>query len=135
MPETWTLTLEPDRYGREQSRTVNLTIDIRDFKNRAGFAYLLMAANPHLSVRDIQAVLTAVGAEHERPVGWISRRRWLFHGVGNAGAKQDADGKDKEARRLMAENPHRSNRQLVYLLRENGISRSREWVRKHRTGN
>jgi hypothetical protein len=133
MPDTWTLTLgEPDRYGREQARTVNLTIDIRDFKDKAGFAYLLMAANPHLSVRDTQAVLAAVGEQHERPVGWISRRRWLFHGKGMVGAKRNADGKDEKARRIMEENPRLSSRQMAYLLRENGIRRSREWVRRNR---
>jgi len=133
MPDTWTLTLgEPDRYGREQARTVNLTIDIRDFKDKAGFAYLLMAANPHLSVRDTQAVLAAVGEQHERPVGWISRRRWLFHGKGTVGAKRNADGKDEKARRIMEENPRLSSRQMAYLLRENGIRRSREWVRRNR---
>lgn len=133
MRDTWTLTLgEPDRYGREQTRTVNLTIDIRDFKDKAGFAYLLMAANPHLSVRDTQDVLAAVGEQHERPVGWISRRRWLFHGKGKSGPKLNSDGKDEKARRIMEENPRLSSRQMVYLLREKGIRRSREWVRKNR---
>jgi hypothetical protein len=135
-PETWTLTLgEPDRYGNEQTRTVNITLDIRDFKDRAGFAYLVMAANPHLSVRDIQEVLAAVGEQHERPVGWISRRRWLFHGTGKSGMKRNADGKDEKAHALMAANPRLSNRQMVYLLREKGIRRSREWVRQHRVDN
>jgi hypothetical protein len=132
MPETWTLTLEPDRYGREQTRTVNLTIDIRDFKDKAGFAYLVMAANPHLSVRDIQEVLAGVGEQHERPVGWISRRRWLFHGTGKTGPKRDSDGRDETARRIMEENPRLSSRQMVYLLRKSGIGRSREWVRQNR---
>jgi hypothetical protein len=133
MPDTWALTLGvPDRYGREQVRTVNLTIDIRDFKDKAGFAWLVMAANPHLSVRDIQEVLANVGEQHERPVGWISRRRWLFHGTGNAGAKRNADGLDEMARRIMEENPRMSNRQMAALLREEGIRRSPEWVRKHR---
>lgn len=135
MPDTWTLTLGPDRYGREQVRTVNLTIDIRDFKDRAGFAWLVMAANPHLSVRDIQEVLANVGEQHERPVGWISRRRWLFHGTGKPGAKENADGLDGKARKILADNPRLSNRQMAYLLRENGIRRSPEWVRKHRGAN
>lgn len=133
MPDTWTLTLgEPDRYGREQTRTVNLTIDIRDFRDKAGFAYLVMAANPHLSVRDIQEVLAVVGEQHERPVGWISRRRWLFHGTGKTGMKRNADGKDGMACALMADNPRLSNRQTVYVLRNSGIRRSREWVRQNR---
>jgi len=133
MPETWTLTLgEPDRYGREQTRTVNLTIDIRDFKDKAGFAWLVMAANPHLSVRDLQEVLANVGEEHERPVGWISRRRWLFHGTGKAGANANVDGLDEKAHKIMEENPRMSSLKLAYLLRKNGVPRSKEWVRKHR---
>jgi hypothetical protein len=134
-PDTWTLTLEPDRYGREQVRTVNLTIDIRDFKDKPGFAWLVMAANPHLSVRDIQTVLESVGEQHERPVGWISRRRWLFHGKGRTGAKPNADGLDEKAFRIMKESPRLSNRQLTHTLKGYGINRSREWVRRNRTGN
>ena len=135
MPDTWILTLgEPDRYGREQTRIVNLTIDIRDFKDKAGYPWLLMAANPQLSVRDTQEVLAAVGEQHERPVGWISRRRWLFHGKGKTGAKQNADGLDEKAFKIMAENPRASNRQMVYILRKHRIRRSREWVRRNRVG-
>jgi hypothetical protein len=107
-------------------------IDIADFKDRAGFAYLLMAANPQLTVRDTQAVLSNVGEQHERPAGWISRRRWLFHGLGKTGMKPNADGQDERARLLMVENPHLSSRQTVYLLREHGIRRDKTWVLKNR---
>jgi len=131
--DTWTLTLDKlDRYGREQVRTVNLTIDIRDFKERAGFAWLLMAANPHLSITDIQEVLTNVGEQHARPVGWITRRRWLFHGNGKVGARPNADSLDEKARTIMAENPSLSSRKLAYTLRKNGVPRGKDWVRQHR---
>jgi hypothetical protein len=133
MADTWTLTLdEPDRYGREQVRTVNLTIDIRDFKDKAGFAHLVMAANPHLSVRDIQAVLLNVGEQHERPVGWISRHIWMYRGRGNRGARPNADGQDERAREIMAKHPRLSCRQMAYTLRQHGIRRSPEWVRQNR---
>jgi hypothetical protein len=56
----------------------------------------------------------------------------MFHGKGKAGAKRNADGLDEKARKIMEENPRLSSRQMVYLLRENGIRRSREWVRKNR---
>lgn len=132
MPKNWTLTITNKR-GREQTRTVNLTIDIRDFKDKAGFAYLVIAANPHLSLRDTQEVLAGVGEQHARPFGWIRRRRWMFHDTRTGvGQKPNADGKDEKARRIMAANPHLSNRQLVYLLKQHGIIRSREWVRKNR---
>ena len=133
MAKTWTLTLEPDRYGREQVRTISLTIDdISVFKDRAVFPWLLMAANPNLSQRDTQAVLSAVGEQHDRPVGWISRRRWMIHGKGKSGARRNVDGLDEKARTIMEENPRLSNRQMVHLLRENGVPRSREWVRRNR---
>lgn len=131
--KSWKLTYdEPDRYGRKRVRTVNRIIDIADFKDQAGFAYLLMAANPQLSVRDTQAVLSNIGEQHERPAGWISRRRWLFHGKGEAGRKPNADGQDKRAQQIMAENPHLSSRQTVYRLRKHGIRRDKNWVIKHR---
>ncbi len=132
--KTWTLTYdEPDRRGCKRIRTVNRIIDIADFKDKAGFAWLVMAANPQLSIRDIQEVLANVGEQHERPYGWLSRRRWLFHdAAGKTGPKRDVDGKDEKARQIMGDNPHVSNRQMVFLLRKNGIRRSREWVRKNR---
>ena len=133
MPDTWTLTLEPDRRGREQTRTVNLTIDIRDFKDKAIFPWLLMAANPHLSLRDTQSVLANVGEQHERSLGWLSRRRWMIHGKGKRGVRANADGQDDRARAIMAENPKLSNRQMAWLLRhEYGVKRGAEWVRVNR---
>jgi hypothetical protein len=134
MPDTWTLTLDKrDRYGREQVRTVNLTIDIREFKERAGFAWLLMAANPHLSVRDIQEVLANVGEEHERPIGWISRRRWMFHGKGQPGCQVNPQ-QAADAQKIMDDNPTASARRLAAMFRAGGLPFSREYARKHRVG-
>ncbi|MGO9937181.1 MAG: hypothetical protein ACLPH3_05875 [Terracidiphilus sp.] len=129
--DTWTLTTE--RYGTTENRTVNLFIDIRDFKDKAGFAWLLMAANPQLSVRELQEVLSNVGAEHERPVGWLSRRRWMFHGKGSAGRKTDV-AKAQKARRIMDANPNASARQLAAMFRHAGLGLSREYARRHRVG-
>lgn len=136
MADTWTLTLdEPDRYGRERVRTVSLTIDIRDFKDKAVFPWLVMAANPHLSMRDIQVVLANVSEQHERSLGWLSRRRWMIHGKGKRGGRANADGQDERARAIMAANPKLSNRQMARLLREDyGIRRGPEWVRVNRVG-
>ena len=63
-------------------------------------------------------MLSEVGEQHERPLGWISRRRWLFLGTGESGRKPNADGMDEKARQIMAENPHLSGRQTGVLLRD-----------------
>lgn len=129
---TWKLTLaKPDRYGRKQVRTVNLAIDIRDFKDKAGFVWLLMAANPDLSIRNLQEVLEAVDEKHMRPLGWLSRRRWLFHGTGTSHGKGNRDGLDGRAYRIMRENRGVSSRKMSRILLAAGIRRSRDWVLKH----
>jgi hypothetical protein len=128
---TWTLQIE--RRGKMVDRTVNLSIDIRDFVGKAGFAWLLMAANPQLSVREIQEVLANVGAEHERPIGWISRRRWMFHGTGKPGYQVDPQ-QAADAQTIMDANPTASNRQLAAMFRAAGLSFSRDYARKHRVG-
>lgn len=131
--KTWKMTCaERDRYGRKRVRTVNRIIDIADFTGRAGFAYLLMAANPDLTIRDTQEVLSLVGEQHERPAGWLSRRRWMFHGLGKTGRKPNADGMDEVARRILAEDPTLSCRQAVAKLRNLGIRRTKEWAQKNR---
>lgn len=56
----------------------------------------------------------------------------MFHGTGKVGAKQNADGLDEKAFKIMEDNLRISNRQMVHVLPDKGISRSREWVRKNR---
>ena len=69
---TWKFTLgKLDRYGRKQVRTVKLTIDVLDFKDRPGFALLLIAANPDLSSRDIQACCRKLGSN--RASAWLDQ--------------------------------------------------------------
>jgi hypothetical protein len=134
MPDAWTLTLEPDRYGREQVRTVNLTIDIREYKDKAIFPYLLMAANPALSMRDIQEVLLGVDERLKRPLGWLSRRRWLIHGKGSKGKPggQINPQQATAAQKIMDDNPTASTRRLAFMFRAAGLPFSREYARKYR---
>lgn len=122
----------PDRYGREQVRTVNHVLNIEDFKETPGFAWLVIAANPHLSATEIQALLKLTGEQHWRSASWIGRHRWLFKAGGKPGAKRNLDGLDDRAHRIMQENPRLSCRQMAYLLRQRGVPRSAEWVRKNR---
>jgi hypothetical protein len=122
-----------DWQGREISREVNLTLDIRNFKGRAGMPWLIMAANVHLSINDLLEVMAAYG--YERTRSWVSRRRWIFfdaHYVRNAGGVRNVDGQGARAYRIMDEHPHVSARELARILRENGIRRGKDWVLKNR---
>ncbi len=120
----------PEWRGKRETRVVNQTLDIRDFEGRPGFALLLIAANRHLSVADVLAYLKMLGVGRSR--NWVTRRRWLFHDEAGQGAKADADGKDARALKIMAANPTLSLRDVSRLLSEAGITRSRDWVRRHR---
>jgi len=131
---TGTLRWESDS-GKEMSRPVNFIIDIRDYKGRAGFPWLVIAANPHLSVNALWWWLWSEGGKNKRGESWIKRRRWLFQDpekAGAAGGQANADGKDGRAVKIMRENPTMSARGLVRLLKENGIRRGKDWVLKHK---
>jgi hypothetical protein len=116
--------------GKTETKPVKQTIDIRDFKGRPGFALLLIAANPHLSVTDILECLRLYGVGRSRT--WVTRRRWLFHDEAGQGAKADMDGKDSAARAIMVSNPRLSLRDMAVLLAENGIVRGKDWIRRNR---
>ncbi|MGA7523547.1 MAG: hypothetical protein WBW84_13925 [Acidobacteriaceae bacterium] len=108
---------------------------MQDFKATPGYAWLVIAANPHLSAADIQTFLTLAGSRHWRSTSWISRHRWLFRQPGDnaaSGPKVNRDGRDADALAFIAENTVCSSRQLSAMLKEVGIKRSAEWVRRHR---
>lgn len=134
MSESSKMTLGwPDRWGREQVRKINHVINIEDFKDKPGFAWLVIAANPHLSASDIQTFLELMGEQHWRSTSWIGRHRWLFQGNSKPGTKPNADGLDKRAYSIIRDYPRMSSRQLAHLMRERGVQRSAEWVRRHRS--
>ena len=121
--------------GKRQSRRTNYVIDIRDYKGRAGYPWLVIAANPHLSVNVLWLWLLSEGGKNERGQSWIKRRRWLFQDpekTGVAGVQANADGRDGRAVAIMRENPTMSARSLVRLLKEHGIRRGKDWVLKHK---
>jgi len=124
---TWT-----DWRGRECERHVNDTLEIREFKGTPGYALLVMAANTHLSVSDLYRLLDSDGVE--RGEMWIRRRRWLFQqpGTVNSNSNANRDGKDEKAYAIMREHPTDSLRFVVRVLKEHGITRSKDWVRTHR---
>lgn len=129
-----------DWRGREVSREVRYTLDIRDFKRTPGFPLLLLAANPHLSMSEIERLLDCYVRETRnekirRGLKWLYSRRWLFlepHISLSPGVKPNADGKGRRAVEIMRANPHESLISLCMILKRNGIRRGKEWVRQHR---
>jgi len=125
----------PDRFGRARKKTVNHVTNIKDFEDTPGYAWLVIAANPQLSARDIREVLRHTGAQHLRSESWINRHRWLFRAANadvERGPGLNVDGLDGRALAFIAENSRMSSRQLAGLLRANGVPRSPEWVRRNR---
>jgi len=122
-----------DGRGHEVTRAVNQVIDVRDFVGTPGYALLIVAANTNLSGGEIDRYLKYI-AGVERSRNWIQKRRWLFQppGTSNPTSPVDVDGKDARAREIMRMFPKLSVRDLAEVLKENGVIRSREWVRIHR---
>ncbi len=125
-----------DGRGHKVTREVALSIDVERFRGTPGYALLVVAANTNLSVGDIERYLTeGVGGLDARSKSWIQRRRWLFQQPdtdNSKGRTPNGDGQAARAVKIMHEHPNLSVRGLVRLLKEHGIKREREWVRKHR---
>ncbi len=128
-----TMTWE-DWRGKKVSREVNMTLDIRDFEDRAGYVWLFLAANCHLSYADMARFLESRELyDMERSRSWFQRRRWLFEDPKKAtlgGPKPNGD--DARAIEIMRENTTVSARKLSRMLREFGIYRGKDWVLKNR---
>lgn len=127
-----------DGRGNAVTREIRHTLDIRDFLGTPGYSMLVVAANTHLSIENIEMFL-ALKAEElpgvARSRSWIQRRRWLFQKPGTDNTKTreaNGDGRQAHALAIMAEHRRESVRAVVKLLARAGIIRSREWVRKHR---
>lgn len=118
--------------GKNEERPIDWTLDIRNHRGEPGFALLLIAANTHLSVSDLLRFLSAESIG--RSPTWVKHRRWLFQqpGTVNPTSPPNRDGKDTRAVEIMREHLQLSVRDLAKLLKENGITRSREWVRRRR---
>lgn len=126
-----------DGHGREVTREVKQTLDVRDYLGLPGYPWLIMAANPHLSLFDLVLYLDDLSEKTpgvQRSRSWIQRRRWLFRlPTERAQAPvYDPDRQHDRAVRIMAEHPTVSVRNLTKLLQERGITRGREFVRQHR---
>ena len=125
---------ELDSVGLGKKVRYRLDINASDFKGRAGLPWLIMAANPHLSINDLLAVMEEAFGYY-RTRSWVSRRRWIFSDakhVRGSGGVRNADGQEGRAYQIMDQHPHVSARELARILRKNGIERGRDWVLKHR---
>jgi hypothetical protein len=131
MSDSYKITFRDGR-NRQIEKTVNCVIDIRDFADKAGFAWLMIAANPHLSLAEMRNALAIEGEQHERSASWIARRRWMFHTPKPVGAPKNRDRRDEQVLAFCAQHPKMSSRQIAGFLRTKGITRSATWVRTHR---
>ena len=136
MSDSMQMTFE-DGHGRECVREVRQTLDARSFLGMPGYPWLVMAANPHLSLSDIVRFLNWQARATPgvpRTESWVRRRRWLFLplGVDTKRGPLSRDGRDGTAAKIMAEHPKESARGLVRLLKARGITRSKNWCLKHR---
>jgi hypothetical protein len=127
-PKTWKLRTV-DRYGRSRVKTVNIRLDISDFTDCAVFAYLLMAANPQLSTREISDILDTFDWQC-RSQSWVSKRLWMTEPPKLL--EPSADGLDEQAAAIMRNNPRLSSRKLSALLRSQGVQRTPQWVYRSR---
>jgi len=120
--------------GTTVPKTVRCTLDIRDYEHLAGFSWLLIAANTHLSLAELEIALRHAGPNHKRSKSWIARRRWMFVDTPKtrAGAPKNRDGHEEQVLRFMADNPKMSSRQMAGYLHKIGIARSPTWIRQHR---
>lgn len=123
-----------DGHGREVVREVRVTVALEAMHGTAMYPWLVIAANPRMSAGDIERFLEMqeeINPGCARSLSWIKRRQWMARPAGLY--RRNRDGRDAAAIRLMAEHPRASIRTLVELLKEHGIKRGREWVRKNRT--
>jgi hypothetical protein len=67
--------------GGAKNKTVNVQTRIPDilaYRDTPGFAYLLLAANPDVSVSVLRDVLDAIGPHQSHPEKWMYERREFF---------------------------------------------------------
>lgn len=127
-----------DYRGKEQKRTVRMTLDVRDFLGTPGYSLLVVAANTGLAVSDLVDYLDLVSGSTPgvaRTPNWIQKRRWLFQKPGTTnpqGGRANQDGKQERALTIIQMHPNLSLHLLRKLLLDHGITRSKEWIRRHR---
>jgi hypothetical protein len=103
--------------GGAKNKTVSVQTRIPDilaFRGTPGFAYLLLAANPEMSVSVLHTVLDAVGDHQEHSETWLYKRRQLFRPPGLAQG-------DARVIAFMRDNMHQPVKRSQAELRRRGI--------------
>jgi hypothetical protein len=126
--------VEYDCTGLGRKVKYRLDTNVANFQGLAGIAWVIMAANPHLSLDELLSVMDRHRCYRTR--GWVYRRRWVFlpdaHEHKTGGRRRDEDGQYARAREIMDEHTHVSARELSRILKEYGIKRGKDWVIRHR---
>ena len=124
-----------DGRNRKVTREIRTEVDAKDFRGTPFYPWLIIAANPHLTVMEVWLWLW-----HEQKAGldgvmrsrsWIQRKRWMMRPPGATsavGRKPNSDGNDERAVAIIRANPSLSARGLVRLLAEHDIKRGKDWV-------
>lgn len=128
--------------GRTCRVEINLIADARDVIGLAGFPWIVLAANPHLSNDKISWFLATCGIDHvERSSSWIQRHRGMFrraaqhpHNTGGRPRDRDHLRAVEIMKAITKDYPTISAHKLARALKEYGIKRSKGWVQKNRCG-
>jgi hypothetical protein len=104
--------------GGAKNKTVSVQTRIPDilaFRDTPGFAYLLLAANPDVSIPNLHTILDAVGSHQTHSETWLYKRRFLF--------KVPEMPSDSDARvvAFMRDNMHHPVKRSQAELRRRGI--------------
>ena len=113
--------------GGAKNKTVSVQTRIPDilaYRDTPGFAYLLLAANPDVSVSTLCTVLEAVGPHQAHPETWMYKRREFFK------VPVMPDGVDSRAVRFVREHMGEPSWKICKRLRERHIKCSAQQVHR-----
>ena len=104
--------------GGAKNKTVSVQTRIPDilaFRDTPGFAYLLLAANPNVSISNLHIILDAIGSHQTHSETWLYKRRFLFKGP------EIPPGSDDRVVAFMRDNMHQPVKRSQAELRRRGL--------------
>jgi len=119
--------------GGAKNKTVSVQTRITDilaYRDTPGFAYLLLAANPDVSISNLHTILDAIGSHQTHSETWLYKRRFLFK------APELPPDSDARVVAFMRDNMHQPVKRSQAELRRMGIKCSttsvyRIWMAIH----